>query len=174
MFDGCVLGIDPGLASTGIAAVARIDRRPRILMAGTIRTATGLPEPSRLRIIADAVRGAIAEHHPAALAVERVMWGSNKTSALSVARATGVVMLAAAEAGIPVEEYPPLDVKMAIAGMGNADKQQMRVALVRTHRLEGVPEQPDAADAVAVALCHLQRSRLLAAAARASARAGAR
>lgn len=174
MFDDSVLGIDPGLASTGIAVVARVERRPRILMADTVRTASDMPEPERLEHIAQAVRSAVAEHRPAALAIERVMWGSNKTSALSVARATGVIMLVAAEAGIPVEEYPPLDVKKAISGVGNADKRQMRTALVRTHGLEGVPRQPDAADAVAVALCHLQRSRFLAAAARATAQTGPR
>jgi crossover junction endodeoxyribonuclease RuvC len=89
-----------------------------------------------------------------------VWWGHNKTSALSVARATGVILLAAAEAGLPVEEYAPLEVKMAITGLGNADKDQVRRLLVRAHRVEGVPDQADAADAVAVAVCHLQRSRV--------------
>jgi crossover junction endodeoxyribonuclease RuvC len=79
---------------------------------------------------------------------------------LSVARATGVIMLAAAEAGVPVEEYAPLEVKMATTGIGNADKHQVRTALMRTLRVAGVPEQADAADAVAVAVCHLQQAAL--------------
>jgi crossover junction endodeoxyribonuclease RuvC len=81
-------------------------------------------------------------------------------SALQVARATGVVLLAAAEAGLTVDEYGPLEVKMAITGYGNADKAQVREALTRFHGLEHVPTDPDAADAVAVALCHLTQTRL--------------
>jgi crossover junction endodeoxyribonuclease RuvC len=77
-----------------------------------------------------------------------------------VARATGVVLLAASEAGLAVEEYGPLEVKMAVTGQGNADKAQVRDALARLHGLADVPTQPDAADAVAVALCHLTQSRL--------------
>jgi crossover junction endodeoxyribonuclease RuvC len=169
MFDACVLGVDPGIASTGLAAVARSAGRDRVLWSETVRTPAGLEEPARLRHLFEAVRAAIAEHRPEEVAVERVMWGQNKTSALSVARATGVVLLAAAEAGLPVEEYAPLEVKMAITGVGNADKEQVRALLVRAHRVQGVPEQADAADAVAVAVCHLQRSRL-----RARARAAGR
>jgi crossover junction endodeoxyribonuclease RuvC len=79
---------------------------------------------------------------------------------MAVARATGVVLLAAAQAGLPVEEYAPLEVKMAVAGVGNAPKEVLRRALSRTHRLEWVPSEANAADAVAVAFCHLQQSRL--------------
>ena len=106
-----------------------------------------------------ALRDAISEHRPQAVAVERVMWGRNVGSAMDVARATGVAMLAAADAGLPVEEYAPLEVKMAVAGVGNATKDQVRRALARIHGLDA-PDQPDAADAVAVALCHLQQARL--------------
>jgi crossover junction endodeoxyribonuclease RuvC len=160
MFEPCVLGVDPGLAATGLAAVSETSGRARVLWSDTVRTPSGLAEALRLRRLAEAVRAAIATHRPQAMAVEAVMWGQNKTSALSVARATGVVLLAAAEAGIPVEEYAPLEVKMSITGIGNAEKDRVRAALIRAHRVEGVPEQPDAADAVAVALCHLHQSRL--------------
>jgi len=160
MFDSCVLGVDPGIASSGLAAVSRDGRRHRVLWSGTVRTPAGLAEASRLRLLSEAVRAAITEHQPEAVAVESVMWGQNKTSALSVSRAIGVILLAAADAGVPVEEYAPLEVKMAITGAGNAEKEQVRSLLVRAHRVEGVPEQADAADAVAVAVCHLQRSRV--------------
>lgn len=160
MFDSCVLGVDPGIANTGLAAVARDGHRYRVLWSGTVRTPVGLAEAARLRRLSDAVRAAISEHRPEAVAVESVMWGKNRTSALSVARATGVILLAAADAGLAVEEYAPLEVKMAITGVGNADKEQVRGLLVRAHRVENVPEQADAADAVAVALCHLQRARV--------------
>ena len=89
---------------------------------------------------------------------------------MAVARATGVVMAAAAEAGVPVEEYGSLEVKNAITGSGGADKAQIRTALIRVHGLADVPTQPDAADAVAIAVTHLVRSRFAAAAARAEAR----
>jgi crossover junction endodeoxyribonuclease RuvC len=111
-------------------------------------------------MIAEAIRLAIEEHRPTSMAVERVAWNKNQHSALHVARATGVILLAAAEAGVPVEEYGPLEVKMAITGQGNAEKSQVRDALERFHGLRDVPTQPDAADAVAVALCHLTQSRL--------------
>jgi len=88
------------------------------------------------------------------------MWGKNVGSAMSVARATGVILLAASEAGIQAEEYAPLEVKMAVVGVGNAPKDAVRRALVRTHGLDGVPDEPNAVDAVAIALCHLQQSRL--------------
>jgi crossover junction endodeoxyribonuclease RuvC len=160
MFEPCVLGVDPGLAATGLAAVSETSGRARVLWSDTVRTPSGLAEARRLRRVAEAVRDAIRAYRPQAVAVEAVMWGRNKTSALSVARAIGVVLLAAAEAGIPVEEYAPLEVKMAITGIGNAEKDRVRAALIRAHRVDGVPEQPDAADAVAVALCHLHQSRL--------------
>ena len=170
MFDSCVLGVDPGIASTGLAAVAREGGGARVLWSETVRTSPELPEPERLRMLSEAVRAAIASLGPESVAVERVMFGQNKSSALSVARATGVILLAAAEAGLDVEEYVPLEVKMAITGIGNADKRQVRDALIRAHRVEGMPQQADAVDAVAVALCHLQQSRLRAVARRAGAR----
>lgn len=125
-----------------------------------MRTPAGAPEALRLRSLADAVRATLAEHGPEALAVERLMWGRNTGSAMAVARASGVILLAAAEAGVPVFEYAPLEVKMAVTGDGNAGKPQVRRSLERLHKVEGVPGQPDAADAVAVAVCHLHQARL--------------
>jgi crossover junction endodeoxyribonuclease RuvC len=160
VFDSCVLGVDPGLTSLGLAALGRRERRTAILLAETVRTPEALAEADRLRLIHEAIRSAISTHRPDAVAVERVAWNRNARTALHVARATGVVLLAASEAGLPVEEYGPLEVKMAITGQGTAGKAQVRDALARFHGLEGVPTQPDAADAVAVALCHLTQSRL--------------
>ena len=102
----------------------------------------------------------ISEQRPAAVAVERLMWGRNAGSAMEVARASGVIVLAAAQAGIPVEEYAPLEVKMAVTGVGNAPKDVVRQSLGRLMGLDPVPSDADAADAAAVALCHLQQSRL--------------
>ena len=160
VFDSIVLGVDPGVASVGLAIVARGRPRTTVVWSDTVRTPSTRPEADRLRAISQAVRAAIGAHRPSALALERVMWGQNRTSALSVARATGVIMLAAAEAGVAVEEYAPLEVKMATTGIGNADKEQVRSSLVRALKVDGVPRQADAADAVAVALCHLQQAAL--------------
>jgi crossover junction endodeoxyribonuclease RuvC len=160
MFEPCVLGVDPGVAATGIAAVGHRGRRIELLWADTIRTPADLPEASRLRSIHDHVRQAIAAHRPSSVAIERVAWNKNHASALRVARATGVIMLAAAEAGLAVEEYGPLEVKMAVTGSGVAEKSQVRDALARLHGLADVPSSPDAADAVAIALCHLTQTPL--------------
>jgi crossover junction endodeoxyribonuclease RuvC len=170
MFDTCVLGIDPGVARLGLAVVVRRERKPVIVWSGTVQTAREMPEAVRLHTISQAVRAVIVEHRPGSVALERVAWNVNKASAMAVARATGVVMAAAAEAGVPVEEYGSLEVKNAIAGSGGADKAQIHTALVRVHGLADVPTQHDAVDAVAIAVTHLVRSRVAAAAARAGAR----
>jgi crossover junction endodeoxyribonuclease RuvC len=160
VFDSVVLGVDPGFASVGLGVVVAGRPRNRVVWSATVRTPAGLAEADRLRRVAEEVRACLRDHRPSAVALERVMWGRNRTSALSVARATGVVMLAAAEAGIPVEEYAPLEVKMATTGIGTADKDQVRRALIRALRVDGVPEQADAVDAVAVAVCHLNQALL--------------
>jgi crossover junction endodeoxyribonuclease RuvC len=170
VFEGCVLGVDPGLGTAGLAAVDARGGTPTLTWSSTVRTPSDLPEASRLRIVYDAVRAAIVEHRPAAVAVERLMWGRNTTSAFAVARASGVVLLAASEAGLGVQEYAPLEVKMAITGAGDASKEQVRSALERLHRLGPVPRQPDAADAVAVAVCHCLQATMRTAAERAGVR----
>ena len=164
MFDSCVLGVDPGVANAGLAVVARRERSVSLVWAGTFRSPADRDEAGRLRGLADAVAGAIAEHRPDAVAIERVAWNRNQVSALRVARAIGAILVAIDRAGLPVQEYGPNEVKIAVTGIGNADKRQVRDALARIHRLRGVPAQPDAADAVAIALTHLMGSRMLAAA----------
>lgn len=170
MFDSVVLGVDPGLARCGLAVVAHRDRRSSLVWAGVVTTPADLDEAARLRRIAEGMREVVATHRPTAVAVERVAWSRNQVSALHVARATGAVMLVAAEAGLGVEEYGPNEVKQAVTGMGNADKRQVQLALARVHGLRDVPAQPDAADAVAVALTHLLAARMRGIAARAGAR----
>ena len=169
MFDTSVLGVDPGVARMGLACVARSERKPVLLWADTIRTPAGMEEAERLAVLAAAMRRAIEAYHPGTVALERVAFNRNAVSALQVARATGAIMVVAAEAGLSVGEYAPTQVKSAITGMGNADKAQVRDALVRIHGLQAVPDQPDAADAVAIAMTHLTGARL-----RALSRPGAR
>jgi crossover junction endodeoxyribonuclease RuvC len=170
MFESRVIGVDPGVANMGLAVVERRERRSRIVWASTVRTSPAAVEAERLRSVGEALRRALADHDPDGVALERVAWNVNKVSAMAVARATGVILLVAAESGLEVAEYGPLEVKNAVAGSGSASKAELREALTRIHGLDGVPREPDAADAVAVALTHLVRSRFAAAAARAAAR----
>jgi crossover junction endodeoxyribonuclease RuvC len=160
MFEKRVLGVDPGVARLGLAVVDGGDRKADLIWADAVDTDPGSQESERLRALCLAVRAAISTHRPSSVAVERVAWNRNHVSALTVARATGAIMVAAADAGLPVSEYGPNEVKIAVTGMGNADKAQVRRALVRVHRLASVPTQSDAADAVAVALTHLMGSRM--------------
>ena len=168
MFDTCVLGVDPGVARLGLAVVGRDGRKPALVWADTIRTPSDQDESRRLLQLVTAMRSAIARHAPTCVALERVAFSRNRASALVVARATGAIMVAAAEAGLPVAEYSPTQVKSAVAGIGNADKDQVRTALIRVHAMRDVPRSPDAADAIAVALTHLTGERL-----RTAARVGA-
>jgi crossover junction endodeoxyribonuclease RuvC len=154
MFETRVLGVDPGVARLGLAVVEGTARRAALVWAGDVRTEAGAEDALRLRRLWEGMREAIATYRPTAVALERLAWNRNQVSALAVARATGAIMVAAAEAGLPVAEYGPNEVKIAVTGMGNADKQQVRRALATVHGLEA-PSQADAADAVAVALTHL-------------------
>jgi crossover junction endodeoxyribonuclease RuvC len=169
MFESSVLGVDPGTAAVGLALVVSDRSRPSIRWAETVRTPAGVAAAERLRRIHERTAEAIAVHRPEVVALERLLWGRNTESAMGVARATGVVMLAAAQAGIRVEEYAPLEVKMAVTGVGNAPKAAVRRALVRVLGMEGMPDDADAADAVAVGVCHLHQSKM-----RSLAREGAR
>ena len=170
MFDGRVLGVDPGVARCGLAVIEPCDRRSVLVWAATIKTATDLEESVRLGRLADAMREVVATHHPSAVAVERIAWNRNQVSALQVARATGALLLVASDAGLPVAEYSPSEVKNAVTGSGNASKGQVAEALLRLHGLRDVPRGSDAADAIAVALTHLVGAPLRAAAARSGAR----
>jgi crossover junction endodeoxyribonuclease RuvC len=160
MFERRVLGVDPGVARLGLAIVDGTGRRAELVWAGAPTTRPGRAESERLQELCAAVRAAIVHHRPGSVALERLAWNRNQVSALAVARATGAIMVVAAEAGLPVAEYGPNEVKVAVTGMGNADKDQVRRALIKVHRLRDVPAEADAADAVAVALTHLVGARM--------------
>ncbi len=151
-----VLGIDPGLSRCGYGAV-RQGRRPRAEAAGVLSTAPSLDRASRLAELQADVRSLLSDLRPDVVAVERVLFQRNVATAMSVGQAVGVVLAESAAAGCEVVEYSPNEVKETVAGWGGADKQQI-AAMVQ--RLLGLPERlhpADAADAVAVALCHLSR-----------------
>ena len=167
-----VLGIDPGLSRCGYGVVERAGRRPRAVAAGVLRTDPGLPVPQRLALLRDDLRDLVAEHRPQVVAVERVLFQVNARTAIPVAQAAGLAMVEGVAAGAEVVEYSPNQVKQAIAGFGGADKQQME-RMVQTLLGIARPLRPvDAADAVALALCHLAhaplRARVPAAAGRAA------
>ena len=155
-----VLGIDPGLSTTGYAVVERSRGRPRPIAAGAIRTDRSMPIERRLVELHDDLRAVIEEYGPAEAAVEQVFVNRNLQTATAVGRASGVILLTAAQVGIPVFEYTPSAVKMAVCGVGDADKAQVQAVIAMRLGLEAAPKPADAADALAIALCHLQSSTL--------------
>ena len=151
-----VLGIDPGLSRCGYGCVEQ-GRKPRAIAAGVITTDPELDRSVRLAELQQEIRALIAEMKPQVVAIERVLFQQNVSTAMAVGQASGLVMAEAATAGCSVVEYSPNEVKEAVAGWGGADKQEVG-SMVQV--LLGLPEllrPPDAADAVAVALCHLAR-----------------
>ncbi len=156
-----VLGIDPGTATTGYGLVVEnAAGEARLIRCGVILTAAGSPMAARLLAIHQAVTALIRDDAPDAIAVEALFFGRNVTTALTVGQARGVVLLAAAQAGLPVFEYKPAEVKQALAGYGGADKRQMQEMVRILLGLDDIPRPDDAADAVAVAVCHLHSQRL--------------
>ncbi len=150
-----VLGIDPGLSRCGYGVVERSGRTPRAVAAGVLRTDPALDVPRRLAVLRDDVRALIAEHRPDVVAIERVLFQVNVRTAIPVAQAAGVAMVEGVSAGAEVIEYSPNQVKQAVAGFGGADKAQIG-RMVQTLLGIAKPLRPvDAADAVAIALCHL-------------------
>jgi crossover junction endodeoxyribonuclease RuvC len=158
-----VLGIDPGLANTGYGVVARRGRRALALDGGVIETASGLAPERRLAEIHAAVEALFDEHGPDALALEELYFGQNARSAFAVGQARGVVMLAAGRRGIPCEGYTPQQVKSAVCGSGRAGKEQVARMVAALLALPEPPHPDHAADALAVAVCHLNRAPLAAA-----------
>lgn len=156
-----VLGIDPGLTTTGYGVVS--SDGPSMVSVGVIRTHKDAPLGERLAELHRDLTAVIAEHTLDAVAIERVFVNHNLQTAMAVARASGVALLAAAQAGLEVVEFTPTTVKNSVTGYGSAPKEQVQKMVARRLRLPGIPQPADAADALAVALCYLQSSRLRAA-----------
>jgi len=155
-----VLGIDPGTAITGYGLVDEGEQGLALVDCGVITTPSDEPLPERLRRIYHGLAGIIERHQPQAAAVEELFFSRNARTALSVGHARGVILLALADAGLAIFEYKPLEVKQAIAGYGGADKQQVQEMVRLLLSLDQVPRPDDAADAVAVAVCHLHSWRM--------------
>jgi crossover junction endodeoxyribonuclease RuvC len=161
-----VLGVDPGLARTGVAVVEGTAGALRLVYADCIDTHPGTPDAQRLTQLFAALESLLAVHRPEVAAVEQLFFASNRTTAMRVGEARGVVLCALARAGLEIAEYTPPQVKEAVAGYGGAAKPQvgrMVRSLLRVERIDG-PD--DTADACAVAICHHHRARMGRAAAR--------
>ena len=154
------LGIDPGTAITGYAIVEEDGATLRLVTLGVIETPAKTPLPQRLQTIYSTLGRLIRDHTPDAAAVEELFFSRNVTTAISVGQARGVVLLALAEAEVPTAEYTPLQVKQAVTGYGNADKRQVQEMVKGLLNLTEIPRPDDAADAAAVAICHLHRAHL--------------
>ncbi len=152
-----VLGIDPGTLVTGYGVVARSNGELRLLDCGTIRNDAGLPLPVRLHHIYSSLQKIIAQHGPDQMAIESAFYGKNAQSALKLGHARGVSLLAAVERSIPTAEYSPREVKKAVVGRGGASKEQVRYMVRAILDLPDRRMAMDTSDAVAIALCHLQR-----------------
>lgn len=152
------MGVDPGLADTGYGFVKA--GRGELVAGdfGTIRSPAGMDEACRLGLIYDAVTALMRTHTPDAMAVERVFFNTNTRSAMAVGQARGVVLLAAAKAGIPVHEYTPLEVKLALTSQGRAGKGQVAFMVKLLLGFEHPPSPDHAADALAVAICCAHRT----------------
>ena len=155
-----VLGIDPGTATTGYGLVQEAENGPELVAYGVILTAAGSPMPDRLVTIYQALKDLIAKYSPATGAVEKLFFQKNVSTAMTVGQARGVAILAMAQAGLSIGEYNPRDVKTAVAGYGGADKKQMQGMVKAVLNLVDIPKPDDAADALAVAICHLHSARL--------------
>ena len=155
------LGIDPGLNRTGYAIIARTPRGIRLVEGGILRSTKGLSLAERVLELGRELREVIAEYRPQAMAVEQLFSHSQHVkTALLMAHARGALLYAAAEAGLPVMNYTPTQVKRLLTGSGKASKEQMQLAITRELGLSSVPEPNDVADACAIALCQLHRRRV--------------
>ena len=150
-----VFGIDPGSERTGYGCVETDGSRHRLVVCGAIAASPGATFPDKLLTIHDRLAELLAECRPDSVAVENIFYATNVRTALKLGHARGVAILAAVEAGVPVAEYTPAEIKRAIVGYGRAEKRQIQEMVRLLLRLDRVPAPSDAADALAVAICHV-------------------
>ncbi len=150
------LGIDPGIATTGYGLIRLLDDGGlQVVTFGVLVTPPNLPVQERLLLLYGDLKELLAEHHPETGAVEKLFFQRNVSTAIAVGEARGVVMLALAEARVPVAEYTPNEVKQAVAGYGSAQKRQVQEMVRTLLGLPDIPRPDDAADALAIAITHL-------------------
>lgn len=153
-----ILGIDPGYAIVGFGVLQKEGAKIQFITCGAINTPAGLPLSKRLLQISNDMATLIHQFSPDAMAVEKLYFGNNVTTGIGVAQARGVILTEAEREGVPIFEYDPSQVKSAVTGYGKAEKQQVMDMTKRLLKLSAVPKPDDAADAVAIALCHARSS----------------
>jgi crossover junction endodeoxyribonuclease RuvC len=157
-----ILGIDPGLERIGYGVVRREGSRLTPLAYGLIETPR-VQVPDRMRIVHEKMLALVDQYNPDEIATERQIFAVNKTTAMDVAKALGVILLATSERGLPWAEYSPPEVKQSVVGVGNADKKQVQFMVTRLLGLASTPKPDDVADGLAVAITHALRTRIPAA-----------
>ena len=155
-----VIGVDPGTKHTGYGVITEVEGQPVPLEWGVISPPPSLALPDKLSLINTALQAHIEAHHPDTIAVEALFFAKNVRSAVTLAHVRGVVLLAAAAAGLRVAEYSPLEIKQAVVGYGRADKHQVQAMVQVLLNFRQPVKEADAADALAVALCHLHGRRV--------------
>ena len=153
-----ILGIDPGYGITGFGLVEAQRGQTRLLHCGAITTPAGMDFPARLEIIYEDMQKLLELAKPQEVAIEELFFGQNVTTGIGVAQSRGVILLAVQQAGLPVHAYKPMQVKQAVVGYGNATKHQVMDMTRRLLGLSQMPKPDDAADAIAIALCHARSS----------------
>ena len=153
-----ILGIDPGYGITGFGLIEAQRGQSQLLRCGAITTPAGMDFSARLEIIYNDMTELLKLAHPDAVAIEELFFGHNVTTAIGVAQSRGVILLATRQAGVELFQYKPMQVKQAVVGYGNATKHQVMDMTKRLLHLEQLPKPDDAADAIAIALCHARSS----------------
>ena len=154
-----VMGVDPGTATTGYGIIREIQTGVSLVTYGVVKTPAGEPLPTRLQIIYRELRRLTEEFRPLSAAVEKLFFSRNVRTAMSVGQARGVALLALTDAGLTLGEYSPMEIKQAVTGYGAADKHQVAEMVRALLTLDHIPRPDDAADALAVAICHLNTQR---------------
>ena len=149
-----ILGIDPGYGITGFGLIEAERGQSRLLHCGAITTPAGMDFSARLEIIYEDMRQLLETTKPDAVAIEELFFGQNVTTGIGVAQSRGVILLAIRQAGLEVTAYKPMQVKQSVVGYGNATKHQVQDMTKRLLKLQKLPKPDDAADAIAIALCH--------------------
>ncbi|CAN5208846.1 hypothetical protein BH09SUM1_BH09SUM1_07790 [soil metagenome] len=153
-----IMGIDPGLASTGVGVIASGQNGEwKSLFSDHVITSTALTMPQRLERIHQLVQSSIAQYHPEAVSIESIFFAKNVRSAVMMAHGRGAAILAASQSGVYVQEYPPLEIKQSVVGKGRAGKEQVRKMIAVLLKLSDIPTSDHETDALACALCHAHR-----------------
>lgn len=155
-----IIGIDPGYAIVGIGVIEYKGNKFRTLEYNAITTPAGMPTTERLKKIYQEMDAYLDKYNPDSVAIEELFFNSNQKTAINVAQARGVLLVAVANRGIPIFEYTPLQVKQSVTGYGRADKKQIQTMVKMMLRLNAIPKPDDAADALAIAICHAHSNKM--------------